>query len=104
MKTAPTDCAVYRSYRVPLFLLPRPLPLTPFSCSAGNAILSRMADDFDSDDTRSDEPPPPSLTRELFLEWRSPRPGTANPERMNNPIWEWLIQSRWNAWLINQHF
>jgi hypothetical protein len=32
-------------------------------------------------------------TREQFLEWRSPRPGTANPERMNNPVWEWLIES-----------
>jgi hypothetical protein len=63
-----------------------------------------VPDDFDSEEVCSDEPPPASLTRELFLEWRSPRRGSANPERMNNPVWEWLIQSRWNAWRVSEHF
>lgn len=64
-----------------------------------------MPDDAEFDeDVRSEEPPPASLTRELFLEWRAPRRGNANPERMNNPVWEWLIQSRWNAFQIAEHF
>ena len=24
--------------------------------------------------------------------WRAPRRGTANPERMTNPLWEWLVR------------
>jgi hypothetical protein len=61
-------------------------------------------DDEDSEDFPSAEPPPASLTREIFLEWRSPRRGKVQAERMNNALWEWLIPSRWNAWRINQHF
>lgn len=37
-------------------------------------------------------------THEQFLAWRSPRQGTANPERMNNPTWEWLIESNTDAY------
>jgi hypothetical protein len=40
----------------------------------------------------------PAVTPELFREWRSPRFGQANPERMNNPVWEWLIRSKLNAY------
>src|SRR4029434_3018579 len=40
----------------------------------------------------------PAVTPELFREWRSPRVGRSNPERMNNPVWEWLIRSGLNAW------
>lgn len=46
----------------------------------------------------------PKVTSELFLKWRSPRLGTTNPERMNNPVWEWLIKSRVNAYQANQQF
>jgi hypothetical protein len=46
----------------------------------------------------------PAVTRELFLEWRSPRFGTLNPERMNNPVWEWLIKSRVSAYHANERF
>lgn len=44
----------------------------------------------------------PAVTPELFREWRSPRLGTANPERMNNPVWEWLIRSKLCAYIANQ--
>ncbi len=44
----------------------------------------------------------PAVTRELFLQWRSPRLGTANPERMNNPVWEWLVKHRINAYQATQ--
>ncbi len=38
------------------------------------------------------------ITRELFLEWRSPRLGSANPSVMTNPVWEWLVQTRMDAY------
>lgn len=40
----------------------------------------------------------PAVTRELFLKWRSPHFGTSNPERMNNPVWKWLVKSRISAY------
>ena len=46
----------------------------------------------------------PTVTRELFLEWRAPRVGRANPEQMNNPVWEWLIRSRFSAYQVGQRF
>jgi hypothetical protein len=48
--------------------------------------------------------PDASLTGELFLEWRAPRRGQANPEQMNNPVWEWLIRSKWSAFRAKEHF
>ena len=48
--------------------------------------------------------PGPSITSELFREWRSPRFGTSNPDRMNNPVWEWLIESKWSAYSASRHF
>jgi hypothetical protein len=44
----------------------------------------------------------PSFTRELFCEWRSPRMGDSNPQRMNNPVWDWLIRSRLNAYQASE--
>ena len=42
------------------------------------------------------------ITRELFLEWRSPRAGNANPSVLTNPVWEWLIRTRMNAYQATQ--
>jgi hypothetical protein len=42
------------------------------------------------------------MNPELFREWRSPRFGRANPERINNPVWEWLIESRLDAYSANK--
>jgi hypothetical protein len=44
------------------------------------------------------------LTRELFLEWRSPRRGSANPELMSNPVWDWLVRSELDAYRANSRF
>ena len=44
----------------------------------------------------------PAVTKEMFLKWRSPRFGTSNPERMSNPVWEWLVKSRINAYLATE--
>jgi len=40
----------------------------------------------------------PEVTPERFVEWRSPRFGSTNPQRMNNPVWEWLVRSRIDAY------
>ena len=44
----------------------------------------------------------PAITPELFRERRSPRFGRSNPERMNNPAWEWIIRSGLSAYEVNQ--
>lgn len=52
-----------------------------------------------------DRPPyiePSEEVKQLFREWRSPRIGNSNPERLNNPVWEWLIHTRINAFEANQ--
>ncbi len=56
----------------------------------------------DSGESGETVPLDPKVTRELFLTWRSPRFGTSNPERMNNPVWEWLAKSRISAYQANQ--
>ncbi len=61
---------------------------------------ANMADDFDDltdDCSGANQQLDPSITRESFLEWRSPRFGRTNRERMNNPVWEWLIKSKMSA-------
>lgn len=46
--------------------------------------------------------PGPEVTQALFLQWRSPRSGKSNPERMDNPVWDWLVKSRLDAFHANQ--
>jgi hypothetical protein len=41
---------------------------------------------------------------ELFREWRSPRVGASNPQRMDNPVWEWLVKSKISAYRANERF
>lgn len=47
---------------------------------------------------------PVEVTPDLFRRWRTPRFGRTNPERMNNPVWEWLIKSRLSAYVADQKF
>src|SRR6185369_1169723 len=65
-----------------------------------------MADSaIDSGDAVGDAIPlDPAVTRELFLKWRSPRLGGSNPERLDNPVWAWLVRSRINAYQATQRF
>jgi len=60
----------------------------------------KSGEEFDEEEV----PPDPSMTRELFLQWRSPRLGSSNPEPMTNPVWEWLVRSRINAYQATEHF
>ncbi len=48
--------------------------------------------------------PGPEVTRERFLQWRSPREGAANPTVMTNPVWTWLVKSRIDAYRANRRF
>lgn len=57
-----------------------------------------------NDEAGSDLPLDPAVTRKLFRKWRAPRFGRSNPERMNNPVWEWLVRSRNPAYWLAQHF
>lgn len=50
------------------------------------------------------EQPDSSVTEDVFREWRSPRFGRSNPERQNNPLWEWLVRSEWSAYAARNHF
>ena len=43
-----------------------------------------------------------AVNRELFVKWRTPSFGSANPERMNNPVWEWLVRSKLSAYQATQ--
>lgn len=59
---------------------------------------------FNRDGEEASSPGGFGVTAESFAEWRSPRVGTANPQRLNNPVWEWLIDCRLNAYEAAQAF
>ena len=56
------------------------------------------------DDEITELIPPEEVTKEVFAEWRSPRRGAANPERLDNPVWQWLFESKWTAFAATDHF
>jgi hypothetical protein len=57
----------------------------------------------EADRQRKLEPPPP-LTLQEFSAWRSPRVVESNPTRLDNPLWHWLVRTRWSAFHANQQF
>jgi|SRR5579871_1076631 len=67
-----------------------------------------MEDDLDDDfwdpAGRANSKPDASVTPKLFKAWRSPRFGRSNPERMNNPVWKWLVRCRVSAYWANKEF
>ena len=46
--------------------------------------------------------PGPLITPELFAQWRAPRFGAVNPERLTNPVWEWLVRTELTAYAATQ--
>ena len=48
--------------------------------------------------------PPPDMTRDEFLAWRCPREVSDNPTRMDNPVWQWLVRTGWDAERANEIF
>ena len=67
-----------------------------------DSILRMRSDEPDQEPETTAVPIDPTVTSELFREWRSPRFGQSNPQRMNNPVWEWLIKSRISAYAANE--
>jgi hypothetical protein len=59
-----------------------------------------MEDEFEPVDA-SQIAIPPSITPKIFADWRSPRFGRTNPERMNNPFWEWMVRTRLDGFQAN---
>ncbi len=45
-----------------------------------------------------------AITPGVYAAWRAPRRGTANPERMDNPLWDWLIRTAVSAWSATKRF
>lgn len=45
--------------------------------------------------------PPPSISHEEFLAWRSPRVVTRSPTRLDNPLWHWLVRTRHSGYSAN---
>src|ERR1044071_5017668 len=71
--------------------------------SGENVLVMDMSEEQNEEEPSGRQAPPdPAVTPELFREWRSPRFGRTNPERMNNPVWEWLIKSRIDAFHANE--
>ncbi|WP_432719368.1 hypothetical protein R0381_000494 [Jeongeupia wiesaeckerbachi] len=54
-----------------------------------------------ADRQRKDEPAP-ALSPEEFAAWRSPREGSSNPMPLDNPLWHWLVRTRWDAYNANE--
>lgn len=52
----------------------------------------------------SDLKPPVSITRQLFSEWRSPRRGASQAERMDNPVWQWMLEGEVGTFSATEHF
>ena len=65
--------------------------------------MTNEGDEAEEDSDR-EIPPDPAITPEVFAQWRSPRFGTTNPQRMNNALWEWLVRSKLNAYQANKRF
>ena len=42
------------------------------------------------------------VTPDLFREWRTPRFGNANPQKLNSKVWEWLVHSRLSGYASTQ--
>lgn len=44
----------------------------------------------------------PAITPDAFAAWRSPRFGRTNPQRMNNPFWDWMVRTRLDGFQANE--
>ena len=65
-----------------------------------DAELAAALDEDDAQQRREALPPPP-LSRDQVLAWRAPREGDANPTRLDNPLWHWLVATRHAAYRAN---
>jgi hypothetical protein len=68
------------------------------------SLMCQNENESQDDEDPLDVPPDRNVTRKLFRTWRAPRYGERNPDRMNNPVWEWLVRSRATAYGVAQRF
>lgn len=64
-------------------------------------VWAREAAEEEADRLRKSEPPP-QIGEAEFLAWRSPRKVEANPARLDNPLWHWLVRTRLSAYQANR--
>ena len=57
----------------------------------------------EADRLRKSEPPP-ALSAAEFLAWRAPRVVHHGPVPLDNPLWHWLVRTRWSAFRANEMF
>jgi hypothetical protein len=53
-------------------------------------------------DLRRKAEPGPKLSQDEFLVWRSPRSVKQHAARFDNPLWHWLVRTRWDAYNANK--
>jgi len=63
----------------------------------------REAAEEEADRQRKAEPAP-ALSGDDFLAWRSPRRPPAHAMRLDNPLWQWLVRTRWSAYQANKMY
>ena len=64
------------------------------------AEYTREQAEEEADRLRKAEPAPP-MSREDFLAWRAPRATQTQAVRLDNPLWHWLVRTRWSAYRAN---
>jgi len=48
--------------------------------------------------------PAPSISKDEFLAWRAPRRAGTQAVKLDNPLWHWLVRTRWSAYNANEIF
>lgn len=71
--------------------------------SSDNDEWAREQAEEEADRLRKEEPAP-KISEAEFLAWRAPRIVTVNPTRLDNPLWHWLVRTRWDAYSANNIF
>ncbi|HEX5055403.1 MAG TPA: hypothetical protein VFX02_02790 [Gammaproteobacteria bacterium] len=56
--------------------------------------MSESNDGFEDERAAEIDPGLFGVTPESFREWRFPRVGNSNPEKVESKVWEWLVRSR----------
>lgn len=83
--------------------VPDPEPPMPADSLNDEDEWAREQAEEEVDRLRKEEPAP-KISEAEFLAWRSPRIGTANPTRLDNPLWHWLVRTRWDGYSANNVF
>ena len=83
------------------------LQLRPIFVALSIALVSCGKNDSSTVENSDDNPevtPPAAVTNKVFKKWRDARRGKKHPQQLNNPYWEWILQTETSAWAANEHF